>query len=109
MVSEIKMIKTESEVVKPLVNINNEVLQWVFKVTGTDEDTGVSEAIECIHDVSDQPLERYMFWTKEGVDVEKFKCIQENDMIEKARKRVEARINKVVEASEFDYNNLPSN
>lgn len=99
------MINYETTQVTPCVDpLSNEVHSWVFGITGTDSETGVSAYYDAVWDVSSEPLLRYMMWSKAQIDLELGKCTAENDMDAVIASKIAAKSAKKLEVKDFDYN-----
>ena len=102
-------IKYETTKIKPFVDpLSNEVHSWLFGTTGSCSETGTSAYFDAVWDVSDKPLLRYMFWTKQAVDLECALCNNKNNVEESIASKIQAINDKRVEVAEFDYNALPT-
>jgi len=102
------MISYTPIIKKPLIKGGtNEVLKWVFAMTGLCDKTGVEVYYDAVWDVSDKPLVRYMMWTKSAIDLEYGKCEVENKFTDVIDRKIKAKCAKILVASDFDYNNAP--
>ena len=101
------MIEYVQTKIKPRVNPeSNEVDSWVFGLEGTCSETGKSAYVDAVWDVSGEELKRYMFWTKAEIDLAYGKCAYDNDFDATIQRKIQAKIDKKVEVSDFDYNSL---
>lgn len=98
-----------TEIRRPKVNEHNEVIQWVFGLSGSCTESGTTASFDCIWDVSDHDRLHYSRWKKADIDAEFGKAEVEFNFSEKVDHKIACKVNKRFSPSDFDYNNAPNN
>jgi hypothetical protein len=93
----------------PMVNDHNEVIKFVFVLTGTCTESGTSASVDAYWPIDpDKPKKIAKLWTKDELDLEYGKCEVEKDFRAKVDAKIECKNAKYVASEDFDYNNAPN-
>ena len=101
------MIKYTEIKKQPMVNSVNEVIKWVFGMSGVCDDTGTEAYIDAIWPLEDEARKHHSMWTKSEIAAEYGKCEVENGFSSTIQRKIAAKCDKLVVVSDFDYNNAP--